>query len=169
MTILLSPDKISELVSHLAMEIERDFAGQNLVVVVVLKGAAIFMADLIRRIELPLTCDFIRVSSYLENGQPGTLRLEFDVTQPVIDKDVLVLEDVVDSGRTLEFLRRHFKTKGARSIKFCALLKKAAAEKIPVDYVGCIIPNQYVIGYGMDLDGQFRNLPWIEAVTLTKP
>jgi hypoxanthine phosphoribosyltransferase len=168
--VLLSENEISRIVGRLAEEINRDYAGKDLVVIGILKGAAIFMADLIRRLQLPLTCDFLRVSSYQSNGISGALRLEFDLTQPISGRDVLVLEDIVDSGKTLKFIRQHLTSKGAASIKFCALLRKAGApSSAVVEYVGTLIPNEYVVGYGMDLDGKFRNLPWIEGRELIKP
>ncbi len=168
--ILLGSEQIQEGVARLAKEIERDYRGRELVVVAVLKGALIFMADLIRRIQIPLRCDFIRVQSYTEDGTPGALRLEFDLTQSVQGQEVLVLEDVVDTGKTLSFLKSHLKSKGAASVKFCALLKKQGAPSFAhVDYVGFSIPDGYVIGYGMDLNGLHRNLPWIEGTDLIKP
>jgi hypoxanthine phosphoribosyltransferase len=121
------------------------------------------MADLIRKLKLPLRVDFLRVSSYGAEGQPGDLRLEFDLTQSIADCHVVVLEDVVDTGQTLRFVRPHLLGKGALSVKFCCLLKKTTAPPdLRVDYVGFEIGADYVVGYGMDLDGLYRNLPWIE-------
>ena len=167
--ILITEQEIAKLVRRLADEIQRDYTRKDLVVVGVLKGAAIFMADLIRQINLPMTCDFLRISSYGEDGTSGTLRLEFDLTQPIRGKHVLVLEDVVDSGKTLHFIRQHMENKGAASVKICSLLcKEHAAGKAMLDYMGTTIPNDYVVGYGMDLAGQYRNLPHIEKHFLTK-
>jgi hypoxanthine phosphoribosyltransferase len=168
--IVLTAAQIEEGVARLAREIQRDYQGKDLVIVAVLKGAAVLLADLIRKIDLPLRCDFIRVRSYGEDGKPDALRLEFDLTQSVSGKEVLVLEDVVDTGKTLEFLRQHLKSKGAASVKFCALVKKAAAPAAAeLDYLAFTIPDHYVVGYGMDLDGLYRNLPWIETRDLKKP
>ena len=167
-SVLLSEAELAAGIARVAAEIERDYQGKSLVVVAVLKGAALFMADLIRKIRLPLRCDFIRVQSYTEDGQSGDLRLEFDLTQSIQGQDVLVVEDIVDTGKTLGFLQSHLKTKGAASVKFCTLLKKQHASAIPVDYIGFTIPNRYVIGYGMDLNGLHRNLPWIETHELSK-
>lgn len=162
--ILVSEHEIQNMVRKLGAEIQKDYAGKELVAIAVLKGAALFMADLIREIQLPLFCDFIRVSSYQSNGTPGGLRLEFDLTQPIAGKDVLVLEDVVDSGRTLNFIKEHLARKGPRTVKFCALVQKEhTPPEIRVDYLGGMIPNEYVVGYGMDLNGLYRNLRWIEA------
>lgn len=166
--ILLSQEEIKKIISNLAYQIEQDYRGQSLVVVGVLKGAFIFMADLIRQIKLPLRCDFLRISSYQKDGRPGTLRLDFDLTQPVTGEHVLVLEDVVDTGQTLAFITQHFKTKGAKSLKFgTLLLKQTAPESNTVDYFGKKISKDYVVGFGMDFDGKYRNLPWIETRKLT--
>jgi len=168
--ILLDENQIQNAVERLAKEITRDYSGRELVVIGILKGAAVFMSDLIRRIAIPMSCDFLRVSSYTSEGQSGTLRLEFDLTQPIEGKHVLVLEDVVDSGKTLQFVLPHLQSKGAASVKFCALLKKQHAPGQPVlDYMGFEIPEDYVVGYGMDLDGLYRNLPSIERCRPIKP
>lgn len=167
---LLDAAQIDAGIARLAREIERDYRNRELVVVAVLKGAAVFMADLIRKIELPLRCDFIRVQSYGEDGRPGALRLEFDLTQSIAGKEVLVLEDIVDTGKTLAFLRSHLQSKGAASVRFCTLLKKEGAPpESTVEYVGFTIPNDYVVGYGMDLNGLYRNLPGIETRDLINP
>jgi hypoxanthine phosphoribosyltransferase len=167
--VILSAEEIQQLVRELAEKIQQDYTGKEPVLLAVLKGAFIFMADLSRHLSLPLTCDFIRVSSYRPDGTAGTLRLDFDVTQPVKDKDVLVLEDVVDSGKTLSFIRTHLLAQGAKTVRFGALVQKQRSQgEVQVDYVGKIIPNDYVVGYGMDLNGQYRNLPWIQSWSLTK-
>ncbi|HKX12683.1 MAG TPA: hypoxanthine phosphoribosyltransferase [bacterium] len=168
--IVLDENKISAAVDRLAAQIQRDYSEKPLVVIGILKGAAIFMADLIRRLKLPLRVDFLRVSSYSAEGRAGDLRLEFDLTQSVADCHVLVLEDVVDTGQTLRFVRPHLLGKGALSVKFCSLLRKTTSPRdLPVDYVGFEIGADYVVGYGMDLDGLYRNLPWIERCEATKP
>lgn len=167
--ILLTDKEIQSLLDRMAAEIERDFSGRECVVLGVLKGAFIFMADLVRRIQLPITCDFIRVSSYSPQGTAGPLRLEFDLTQPVVGKDILVLEDVVDTGRTLGFIRDHLLAHGAKRVFFGALVqKKRSLGVVPVDYVGQVIPDDYVIGYGMDQGGRFRNLPWVQTLDRIK-
>ncbi|MDX1387390.1 MAG: hypoxanthine phosphoribosyltransferase [bacterium] len=167
--ILLSKQEIEEIIKELGGRINRDYEGKDLVVLGVLKGAFMFMADLIREIDLPLTCEFVRVSSYGPDGKPGHLRLEFDLTQSVVGKDVLVLEDLVDTGTTLQFLKHHLQGKGAKSVRFCTLIKKEnAPEELPLDYYGKVIPPDYVVGFGMDLNGRFRNLPWIGYPPSTK-
>lgn len=168
--ILLSETEIAAGVARLAEEIDRDYQGKELVVIGVLKGAVLFMADLIRRLHMPLRCDFLRISSYTPEGTSGDLRLEFDLTQPIAGKNVLVLEDVVDTGKTLQFILPHLRGKGAASVKFCTLVKKRGSPSgLSLDYIGFEVPDDYVVGYGMDLDGLYRNLPWIERCRPTKP
>lgn len=168
--ILLNAEQIHSIVLDLARQINRDYQGRELAVIGVLKGASIFMADLIRCLQVDLTCDFLRISSYLGDGSSGTLRLDFDLTQPIVGKDVLVVEDIVDSGKTLGFIRQHMQNKGAASVKICSLLKKEnAPAQATVEYVGAIIPPDYVAGYGMDLDGRYRQWPEIRQIQLTNP
>jgi hypoxanthine phosphoribosyltransferase len=168
--ILLTETEIAAGVARVAAEINRDHGGKELVVIGILKGAAMFMADLIRQLKMPLRCDFLRVSSYSSEGRSGDLRLEFDLTQPIAGKEVLVLEDVVDTGKTLQFVLPHLQSKGAASISFCTFLKKRGSPLgLKMDYVAFEIPDDYVVGYGMDLDGLYRNLPWIERCRATKP
>src|SRR5262249_40558365 len=168
--ILFDEVQIQSAVERLAQELTRDYSGRELVVIGILKGAAVFMADLIRRISLSPSCDFLRGSCYTTESQSGDLRLEFDLTQPIAGKHVLILEDVVDSGKTIQFLLPHLQSKGAASIKFCAFLKKKHAPHQPrIDYFGFEIPEDYVVGYGMDLDGLYRNLPYIERCRSTNP
>lgn len=162
--VLISSEKVQRRIAQLARQINRDYAGQPLVIVGVLKGAFIFMADLIRHLRQPVTCDFLRVSSYNHGTESsGTVRIEFDITQPIRGKDVLLVEDIVDTGLTLNEAIRHLKAKKPRSLKICALLRKPERErvKIDVDYVGFVIPNKFVVGYGLDYAGQHRNLPYI--------
>ncbi len=168
--ILLSEQEIYRIVGQLAEKITRDYEKKDCVVVGVLKGAFIFMADLVRQIRIPLTCDFLRIQSYGPDGKPGYLRLEFDITQSIAGKDVLVLEDVVDTGRTLEFIARHLETKGAKSVRFCALIHKQTKHpcRVSLHYCGKVLPDVYIVGYGMDLDGKHRNLPFVGTVELTK-
>lgn len=167
--IVLDEKKIAAAVERLAAEIGADYSDKPLVVIGILKGAAIFMADLIRKLRTPLRVDFLRVSSYSAEGHSGDLRLEFDLTQSIAGCHVLVLEDVVDTGQTLRFVKPHLLGKGALSVKFCSLLRKTTSPAdLQVDYVGFEIGQDYVVGYGMDLDGLYRNLPWIERCDVTK-
>lgn len=162
--ILCDEKQINQIICEMAQNIQSDYSGKELVVVTILKGATIFMADLIRKLDLNLYCDFLRISSYGDRKVPGKLRLEFDLTQPVANKHVLVLEDIVDSGQTIEFLHQHLSNKSVASIKFACLLAKEKYQGLKIDYVGKIIPDDFVIGYGMDYQGRYRNLPRIEVL-----
>ncbi len=164
--VLISEAAIRNRVRELGTEISRDHAGRDLFVVGVLKGAFVFMADLIREISAPLHCEFMRVSSYESDQSTGNVRIDFDLTQSVAGKHVLLVEDIVDTGRTLRFLLEHLKTKGAKSVKVCSLLYKEIDPDIRplIDYLGFTVPNEYVVGYGMDSDGLYRSLPDIRTV-----
>lgn len=163
--ILLPSEEIQKRVQTLAAEVEKDFQNKPLVVVGVLKGSFIFMADLVRRIRTPLTCDFLRVSSYIKDKSTGEVRMEFDMTQPVAGKDVLLVEDIVDTGSTLRYLLRHMETKNPASLKVCSLLYKEVGSGIrsKIDYLGFTIPDRYVVGYGLDSEGVYRSLPYVGA------
>ena len=163
--VLVSADEIGERVAELARAIDSDFPEGELVVVGVLKGSFIFMADLVRRISRPLACDFVRVQSYDDDKSTGVVRMEFDMTQPVEGKHVLMVEDIVDSGRTLKHLIAHMETKKPASLKVASLLYKemGTGSRKLIDYLGFEVPNRYVIGYGLDSMGLCRSLPYVGA------
>jgi len=163
--VLFTQEQIQKRVAELARQMDDDFMGRELIVVGVLKGAFIFMSDLVRNIKIPLACDFLRVASYEHDKNTGVIRMEFDTTQPITGKDVLLVEDIVDSGRTLRHILKHMETKEPRSIKVASLLYKetGAGVKKLVDYIGFETPNKYVIGYGLDSEGIYRSLPYIGA------
>ncbi len=160
---LISAEQIHKRIVELGREISRDLADGDLVVVGVLKGSFIFMADLVRAISRPLACDFIRVSSYDKDCSTGVVRLEFDLTQPIAEKNVLLVEDIVDTGRTLRYLLRHLQVKRPAKLRGASLLYKEIEPQVRglVDYCGFTIPDQYVVGYGLDSEGGYRALPYI--------
>ncbi|MFA4874001.1 MAG: hypoxanthine phosphoribosyltransferase [bacterium] len=163
--VLLTKEKIDARVAELARDIDEDFASGEMVVVGVLKGAFIFMADLVRRLKRPLTCDFIRVSSYDKDRSTGIVRMEFDLTQPVGGKNVLLIEDIVDTGTTLRHLLKHLETKRPAALKVCSLLFKEMGtdSRRLIDYLGFDVPRRYVVGYGLDSNGLYRSLPYVGA------
>jgi len=165
MDVLISEEEIAKRMEELGREIDADFPDGELVVVGVLKGSFIFMADLVRKIKRPLACDFIRVSSYDKDVSTGNVRMEFDMTQPIEGKHVLLVEDIVDSGRTLRYLLAHLKNKGAVQLKVASLLFKEMGtdSKKLVDYIGFEVPDRYVIGYGLDSEGIYRSIPYVGA------
>lgn len=160
---LISAAQIQARVGELGREISRDLADGDLVVVGILKGSFIFMADLVRAMSRPLTCDFIRVASYEQDRSTGVVRLEFDLTQPIAEKNVLLVEDIVDTGRTLRYLMKHLQTKRPAKLRVASLLYKEVDPNMRsfVDYCGFTVPDQYVVGYGLDSEGLYRELPYI--------
>ncbi len=165
--VLIDREKIDARIAELAKRIENDFPGdEEFVVVGVLKGAFIFMSDLVRHIARPLACDFLRVSSYERDKSTGVVRMEFDMTQPIAGKHVLLVEDIVDTGRTLKALLGHMKGKKPASLKVASLLYKEVGSGMRpyVDYIGFEVPDDFVVGYGLDSEGLYRSLPYIGVV-----
>lgn len=161
--VFLSSDQIQNRVRELAAMINRDFAGQEVVVVGVLNGSFIFCADLVRHLNIPAQIEFVSLSSYEGTESTGEVSFRMDVKQSLVGKNVVVVEDIVDTGLTISFLLKHFKLKNVKSLKLCSLLRKKARLKVdvPVDYLGFDIEDKFVIGYGLDFDGRFRELPYI--------
>jgi len=164
---LVAEKEIAARVVELGRAITRDYAEANLVLVGVLQGAIPFIADLMRVLPLDLTVDFLRASSY----GPGTtssraVRLVADLSVDIADRHVLVVDDIVDTGHTLAALKRELQARGPRSVRTCVLLDKTSRREtdVTVDYVGFTIPNVFVVGYGLDYDGLYRNLPYVAAL-----
>jgi len=164
--VLISGDQLQQRVSELAAEITHDYRDRDLFMMGVLKGAIFFVADLMRGIELECELDFMAVSSYGSlTDSSGVVRILKDLDAPIEGKDVLIVEDVVDSGLTLGYLLRSLRSRNPRSLEVCALLVKPQRRKIdlPIRYVGFEIPDRFVVGYGLDLDQRYRNLPYVAA------
>jgi len=162
--VLLSVDKIQDRIKELAAEITRDFQGRDLVLVGVLKGSFLFMADLCRQIDLPLSCDFLGLSSYGDHTETsGVIRITSDLKRPIEGKSVLVVEDIVDTGLTMQYLLDNLRTRHPADIKVCSLLEKPARRRVEtqIDYLGFSVPDVFVVGYGLDYKGRFRNLGYI--------
>lgn len=162
--ILMSEKEIAGCVSELAARITEDYRGKELTAVVILRGSLVFAADLIRRIELPLTVDFIQASSYGSGTESsGTLKITHPLSDNPAGRHLLLIEDIIDSGVTLFKLREYLKNSGALSVKTCALLSKPERRKIGIEaeYTGRVIANRFVVGYGLDYDQKYRNLPYI--------
>ena len=160
--VLFSQRQIADRVAELGRQIDHDYAGQSIVLLGVLKGAAIFLADLARHITVDCTFDFVAVSSYGKAQKTsGAVKLIKDVDQPIEGKHVIIVEDILDTGLTLDFLQKLFQQHQPRSLRIATLLDKPSRRlvKIEADYVGFKIPNQFVLGYGMDYAERFRNLP----------
>ena len=163
--VLLSPAQIQERVMALGQQLTHDYADvSELRLIGILKGAWIFLADLVRCINLPVTCDFIGVSSYgKRTATSGVVRLTLDLAEPITDLDVLLVEDIIDTGLTMRFLLEMLSLRRPRCIRTCTLLDKPSCRIVPFepDYVGFTIPNYFVVGYGLDAAGAYRNLPHI--------
>ncbi|THG29583.1 hypoxanthine phosphoribosyltransferase [Naasia lichenicola] len=159
--ILLTEDQISARIAEMCREIERDYAGEELLLVGVLKGAVMVMADLARELTLPITMDWMAVSSYGSSTQSsGVVRILKDLDTALEGRKVLIVEDIIDSGLTLSWLLENLKSRGPASVEVCALLRKPEAATVEVDvrYVGFEIPNAFVVGYGLDYAEKYRNL-----------
>lgn len=169
-SILVPEKEIKEIICRLAGEINRDYADKKLVLVTVLKGAVMFTVDLAKQLDVVCEMEFIRVSSYGNlTESSGKINMMLDLDRPdFADCDLLILEDIVDSGNTLKFLVEHFEKKGAKSVKTCTLLDKPSRRKVDFapDYVGKVIPDEFVFGYGLDLFEEYRDLPYVAVVDL---
>jgi hypoxanthine phosphoribosyltransferase len=162
--VLVSSQEIADKVAEMAAEIDRDYAGREVLLVGVLKGAVMIMADLARALTVPVSMEFMAVSSYgSSTSSSGVVRILKDLDREVADKHVLVVEDVIDSGLTLSWLLRNMKSRGPASVEVCALLRKPEAAKVdlPVKYVGFDIPSEFVVGYGLDYAERYRELPFV--------
>ena len=164
---LISREDLEARITELAVEIDRDFADTDpLICIGVLKGSVFFMVDLLKQVSIPVAVDFFQTASYRSGTTPGEVRIRKDIDLSIRDRDVLLIEDIVDTGYTLRTILDLFRFRGARSVKLCALLDKAAAREVevPIDYCGFRIDNLFVVGYGLDLDERYRNLPFIGVV-----
>ena len=165
---LVEEDALAVRVRDLGLQISADYAGRELFLVGVLKGAVFFVADLMRHLDLACEIDFMAVASYgSSTDSSGVVRILKDLDAPIDGRDVLIVEDIVDSGLTLNYLFRTLKARNPASVEVCALLTKPERRKVdlPIRYVGFEIPNEFAIGYGLDLDERYRNLPYVAALS----
>ncbi len=165
--VMFSQEEIEAKVIELAKQIEKDYKGQDLLLVGILKGASVFVADLMRKIDLNVNIDFMSVSSYGSGTvSSGTVKILKDLDVDIKDKNVLIVEDIIDSGITLRNLYDTLMTREPKSLKLCTLLNKPARKKVDVDvdYVGFVIEDKFIVGYGIDYDEKYRNLPYIAIV-----
>ena len=162
--ILITREQIREKTAELAREITADYEGKNPLLACILKGGLMFLADLIRQIGLPVEIDFMAVSSYGDATESsGVVRILMDLETNIQGRHVLIVEDIIDTGRTLNYIIQNLRTRGPASIKICTLLNKPARRElgIPLDYVGFEIPDKFVVGYGLDYGEIYRNLPFV--------
>src|SRR5262245_21662537 len=170
--ILISRDELAARVAELGRAIARDYRGRTPLLVGVLKGAAVFLADLARAIPGPVTEDYIGVSSYgAGTRSSGAVRVTADLSVSIEDRDVIIVEDIIDTGWTVDYLRRNLATREPRSLALCALLDKVGRREVsvPVEYTGFAIADQFVVGYGLDLAGHFRGLPHLAVLESRTP
>jgi len=162
--ILVSEEKIQETVKRIGDEINRDLNGEPLLVIVILKGSTPFAMDLIRTLTMPVEIDFMQVSSYGKSTETsGFINVKRDLEQDVTGKNILIVEDIIDSGNTLFKLKNLFESRNAKSVRICTMLDKPSRRvtEVKVDYSGIEIPDEFVVGYGLDYDEQYRNLPYV--------
>lgn len=165
--ILLSEQEVDEIISRIARDLDRDYSGEDkrLVLVCILKGSVVFMGDLMKKITIPVEIDFMRVSSYGAGTETtGSINIILDLLRKDLDQcDLVIVEDIIDSGRTLSHLSRYLKLKGAKSVRTCTLLDKPDRREVEfkADYVGREIPDEFVVGYGLDYDEKYRALPYV--------
>ena len=167
---LITQRQIEKRIKELGTKITADYEGKELVMICLLKGAYVFFADLVRNIHIPVEVDFMMVSTYgARASSSGVVKIISDLSSSIKGKDVLLVEDIVDSGLTLSYLYKTMKVKKPRSLKLCTLLDKIERRKyeIPIDYIGFTVPNKYVIGYGLDYQDRYRNLPYIAVLDIS--
>lgn len=167
---LITEEMLDRRIRNLAGKITHDYEGKEITLICVLKGAIYFFADLTRRIKLDTRLEFIRVSSYEGENSTGEIDFKVKLDEPVTGKDVIVVEDIIDTGNTLSYILEYLKKQNPNSLKLCVLLDKPerrVVQGIKVDYVGYTIPNRFVIGYGLDLDEKYRNIPTVDWITST--
>ena len=169
--ILIPEDKVDERIAQLGAQISQDYAGKQVHLVGILKGSIFFICELAKRISVPVTLDFMSVSSYGSGTKSNRIvKMIKDLDEPIEGKDVLIVEDIIDSGRTLSYLLKNLSSRKPASIRLCTMLDKPERREVDVevDYQGFIIPDEFVVGYGLDYDQRYRNLPYIGVLSLTK-
>jgi hypoxanthine phosphoribosyltransferase len=166
--ILITEEALQQRIAALGAEISRDYEGRQLHLICILRGGVIFLADLIRNLTVPTTIDFMAVTSYGVGARKttGKVRITLDLQQDIFEREVLLVEDIVDSGYTIATVLEFLRTRHPKSLRVCTLLDKAERREIqvPIDYCGFVIPDKFVFGYGLDLDELYRNLPFIGTV-----
>ena len=169
--ILIPEDRVDERIAQLGEQISQDYEGRQVHLIGILKGSIFFICELAKRISVPVTMDFMSVSSYgAGTKSSGVVKLIKDLDDPITGKDILIVEDIIDSGRTLNYLLKNLSSRQPASIRLCTLLDKPERREVDVevDYQGFRIPDEFVIGYGLDYDQRYRNLPYIGVLSLTE-
>ncbi|HHV38848.1 MAG TPA: hypoxanthine phosphoribosyltransferase [Tepidimicrobium sp.] len=165
--VLVTSEEINARIKELGDQITKDYQGKDLMLVGILKGAVIFMSELMKNIDMPIMMDFMAVSSYGKSSKPtGAVRIIKDLESSIEDKDILIIEDIIDTGLTLSYLVDNLEKRGASSVKICTLLDKPDRRRtdVPVHYRGFLVPDEFIVGYGLDYAEQYRNLPFVAAL-----
>lgn len=165
--VLISEQDLQTRLGELAAEIDRDYQGKDPIIIGVLQGAFVFVADLVRQMQIPLMVDFLRVSSYGQSlVTSGEVKILLDLTLPIAKRHVILVEDIIDTGITADYLRANLISRGPESVKICSLLQKPEnlVRMVTVDYLGFSVGNRFAVGYGLDYAGRYRDLPYIGAV-----
>lgn len=164
--VLVTHEQIEEMLDRISAQINKDYEGKSLIVCGILTGAFIFTSDLVRRLKMPVIVDFMQVSSYVGEVSSGNLKIKKDMSYDIEGKDVLIVEDIIDTGRTLELLKHQLLKRGPSSLKICTAFDKPArrVNDLKPDYNGITIPDEFIVGYGLDLDGEYRNFDDIRIV-----
>ncbi len=163
-SVLYSEKEIEDFVNSLAKQIEKDYNGREFVMVGLLKGSVVFMADLMKKVDLDFSIDFMVASSYGSSTvSSGEVKIKKDMSMPIDGKDILIIEDIIDTGNTLSFIAKYLESKKAKSVKICTLFDKPERRVVDIkpDYVGVTIPDKFIVGYGLDFDEKYRNLPYV--------
>jgi hypoxanthine phosphoribosyltransferase len=166
-TTMYSEEEVNKRIKELGEQISKDFAGKKLTMICILKGAAAFACELAKRIDIPVEMEYMRCSSYgNETESSGVVKIALDLDEPIREKNILVVEDIIDTGRTMSYLLEILRQRGPAELKLCSLLDKPdrRVADVDIDYTGFVIPDKFVIGYGLDYAQKYRNLPYIGVV-----
>ena len=169
--VMISEERVNRRINELAEQISEDFKGRSVHLVCILKGSIFFTCELAKRLSVPVTIDFMSVSSYgAGTKSSGVVRLVKDLDEPLEGKDVIVIEDIIDSGRTLSYLMENLSARKPATLKLCTLLDKPdrRVTEVTVDYTGFVVPDYFVVGYGLDYDQRYRNLPYVGVLSFTE-
>lgn len=165
-TVLVSHDEITKMIARVGDELNRDYSDRPLVVIGILTGAFIFTSDLVRQLRMPVIVDFMQVSSYVGENSTGVLTIKKDISTDISGKDVLIVEDIIDTGRTLALLKEKLQQRNPASLKICTAFDKPdrRVNDLKPDYNGITVPDEFIVGYGLDLDGEYRNFDDVRIV-----
>lgn len=164
--VMIEEEKIQKRIAEMAEEIDKVYKGESIVAICILRGAIYFTVDLTKKMKTPIEIDFIKVSSYVGTESTGNIIMKWDISEDIKGRDVLIIEDIIDTGYTLKYLREYLESKEPKSLRIAVLVDKEERRmvEVPIDFTGFKIPNKYVIGYGFDYNNSYRNLPYIGSM-----